>query len=80
LDVFADVDHTGDDLARDLAVRLRDLGARLCSSPAVVATTFGLSAQESRTEIVKDRTMPNRSPCRVEHGLGVSAVHPAGTG
>jgi hypothetical protein len=29
LDVFADVDHTGDDLARDLAVRLRDLGARL---------------------------------------------------
>ena len=46
LDVFADVDLTGDDIERDLAVRLRDLEARVCRSPAVVATTFGLSAPD----------------------------------
>ena len=44
--VVADVDLTGDDIEPNLAVRLRDLEARVCSSPAVVATTFGLSAPD----------------------------------
>jgi cation diffusion facilitator family transporter len=44
--VVADVDLTGDDIEPNLAVRLRELEARVCSSPAVVATTFGLSAPD----------------------------------
>jgi hypothetical protein len=42
----ADVDLTGDDDEPLLAVRLRDLEATVCRSPAVVATTFGLSAPD----------------------------------
>src|SRR6478735_4058926 len=44
--VVADVDLTGDDTEPALAVRLRDLEARVSSSPAVVATTLGLSAPD----------------------------------
>jgi len=44
--VVADVDLTGDDDEPLLAVRLRDLEATVCRSPAVVATTFGLSAPD----------------------------------
>jgi hypothetical protein len=44
--VVADVDLTGDDTEPELAVRLRDLEARVSSSPAVVATTLGLSAPD----------------------------------
>src|SRR6478752_3098193 len=44
--VVADVDLTGDAGEAELAVRLRDLEARVSSSPAVVATTLGLSAPD----------------------------------
>jgi cation diffusion facilitator family transporter len=44
--VVADVDLTGDAGEPELAVRLRDLEARVSSSPAVVATTLGLSAPD----------------------------------
>jgi divalent metal cation (Fe/Co/Zn/Cd) transporter len=46
LSVVADVDLTGDAGEPELAVRLRDLEARVSSSPAVVATTLGLSAPD----------------------------------
>jgi hypothetical protein len=39
LHVVADVDLAGDDTEPEPAVRLRDLEARVSSSPAVVATT-----------------------------------------
>jgi divalent metal cation (Fe/Co/Zn/Cd) transporter len=44
--VVADVDLAGDAGEPELAVRLRDLEARVSSSPAVVATTLGLSAPD----------------------------------
>jgi hypothetical protein len=44
--VVAHVDLTGDAGEPELAVRLRDLEARVSSSPAVVATTLGLSAPD----------------------------------
>ena len=44
--VVADVDLTGDAGEPELAVRLRDLEARVSSSPAVVATTLGPSAAD----------------------------------
>ena len=47
--VVADVDLSGDDSEHHLAVRLRDLEARVCSSPAVVATTLSLSAPDEQS-------------------------------
>jgi len=44
--VVADVDLSGDDAEPHLAVRLRDLEARVSSSPAVVDTTLSLSAPD----------------------------------
>lgn len=44
--VVADVDLTGDDIESNVAIRLRDLETRVCASPAVVATTFGLSTPD----------------------------------
>ena len=44
--LVADVDLTGDDAEPHLAIRLRDLEARVSRSPAVVDTTLSLSAPD----------------------------------
>jgi cation diffusion facilitator family transporter len=46
LTVIADVDLTGDDDEPRLSIRLRDLETRVCRSPAVIATTLGLSTPD----------------------------------
>ena len=50
--VVADVDLSGDDAEPHLAVRLRDLEARVSSSPAVVDTTLSLSAPDEPSLVV----------------------------
>ena len=47
--VVADVDLSGDDAEPHLAMRLRDLEARVSQSPAVVDTTLSLSAPDEAT-------------------------------
>ncbi len=47
--VIADVDLTGDDQESRLAVRLRDLEARLVDTPAVVGAVLSLSAPDEPT-------------------------------
>jgi hypothetical protein len=46
LSMVADVDLSGDHAEPYLAVRLRDLEARVSGSPAVVDTTLSLSAPD----------------------------------
>jgi len=50
--LVADVDLSGDDAEPHLAVRLRDLEARVSSSPAVVDTTLSLSAPDEPSLVV----------------------------
>jgi Co/Zn/Cd efflux system component len=47
--VIGDVDLTGDDTESHLAIRLRALEAKICSSPAVVGAVLSLSAPDEPT-------------------------------
>ena len=46
--LVGDVDLTGDDTESHLAVRLRAVEAKICTSPLVVGAVLSLSAPESR--------------------------------
>jgi divalent metal cation (Fe/Co/Zn/Cd) transporter len=46
ISIIGDVDLTGDDVESHLAVRLRDLEAKISASPAVVGAVLSLSAPD----------------------------------